>query len=313
MTRRACRALAGSLAVLVLGGCAGSAPRTAPHPLAERIVQPQALMSMTRDDLHGRIWNAEVVFLGERHDSQRHHEIQLLILKELVARGRRPAVGFEAIDTGQTALIMEYVAGTGAEAERSLRRGLGWDARGDRRWRWYGPLLEFAREAELAVFGADLPRSLRRRIARVGRGGLGPAERRLLPEAPPASPAYAALMRERFREAVGRPLGDAYLDRLLENWVLRNETMARAIAAALDDGAGKPVVLVAGGGHMRHGRGVPARLARLKPAAVQVNLGLRELTPGAVELRDYVQPTVHGGTRFGPDHPILWLTAPQVR
>jgi uncharacterized iron-regulated protein len=297
----------------LLNGCAAP-PGAVDHPLTGRIVDHHA-REVAGEKLFQALAQAEVVYLGEKHDNAVHHAHQLTVLRELVARGRRPALGLEMVSAPETSTLMRYAAQSenphaGASPEQQLRGALGWPDTEDWRWRAYGPLLEFARAESLAVFGADLPVSLRRRIAVAGIDGLSGVERARLPDTPPPDDAYAELMRTRIREAHCGYGSEEYLDRLLANWVVRNERMARTIAATLAAGDGEPVVLVVGGAHLRHNLGVPARVQRLRPGVRQLNLGLREVDPAHVDAHGYVAELEFAGTRFAPDHDYFWFTAP---
>ena len=298
----------------MLSACTTVAPPPQQHPLDETIVRSRDAARLDPRTLFDAAAEADVVLLGEKHDNPRHHALELRMLRELVARGRQPALGLEMADVSQSAILMRYVARGGdghaaRESAQTLAAALGWS---DDDWRVdaYGPLLDYAREQGLRVFGADLPVALRRRISEVGIDGLTGVERSLLPDTPPAEAAYADLTRGRIREAHCGHGSPAYLDRLLANWTARNETIARAVDAALDAGDGRPVVLVVGWGHLRNDRGVPERLRRLRPQARVVALGMRETRPALTDLASYVAPLSSGGVDFPPDHPYLWLTAP---
>jgi uncharacterized iron-regulated protein len=303
--------------LLALTGCA---PRPEPvgDPLVERIFRVADVREISPNELLDAMAAADVVYLGEKHDSARQHEQQLEILKQLVERGLRPALGFEVFAVEQTSELVSYVTaksgGHGAGDEDALRRklrvGLGWDDEDSQSWRSYGPLLEFAREHGLTVFGADLGRALRQRISRVGVAGLGNVERGLLRPSNYEDPDYEALMRNRLKATHCGFGSDEYLGRLYDNWVARNDTMAAAVIQTIEQESGKPVVLVLGAGHIQHGMGVYERVSALRAGVRQVNLGLRELLLEPWPVEHYVQPTEFEGMRFGPDHDYLWFSAP---
>jgi uncharacterized iron-regulated protein len=301
----------------VLVGCGVSPVDESPHPLSGRIVRTTDGRVFEPDALFDRAADADVVLLGEKHDNHHHHALELRMLQELVARGRRPALGLEMAHAAQSASLMRYVASAQskrapADPDAALRAALGWQ---DEAWLWeaYGPLLRHAREQGLTLFGADLPVSLRRRMASTPIPDLTGVERALLPDTPPAEPAYVRITRERIREAHCGHGSDAYLDRLLDVWAARNETMARAIVAALDADDGRPVVLVVGWGHLRNDRGVPERVRRLRPETTVLSLGLRETRTGRVEVADYAAAPETHGEALPPDHPYLWFTPPTAQ
>jgi uncharacterized iron-regulated protein len=261
--------------------------------------------------LNARIAAADVIYLGEQHGNPYHHAAQLRIVADLVAAGRRPAIGFEAVSLAQTSDLMNYVsaptlAGTPDEAGRRLREELGWSADGDR-WRDYGPLLEFARANKLRVAGIDLPRGLRRRISRVGVEGLTAVEREQLHDSKLVDPAYEQLMHERLNVAHCGVTPRELLGRLYATWLARNDAMTETITTLAAERAGEPVVVIVGSGHVANNMGVFERVAHRAPALRQLNIGFRGERPG-VGIRDELAPVERAGRRFAAAHEILWLT-----
>lgn len=261
---------------------------------------------------------ARVVYLGEKHDSARHHDIQRQLLEAMVGRGARSAVGFEIFSREQTGVLMGYVnwrasphmKNNAGDAEEWLLDRLGWsgEAANSSTWEAYGPLLQSTREHGMVSFGIDLPVDLRSRISKVGIAGLSHSEQALLQPTGLDDPAYESLMRARIKAAHCGFGGDDYLGRLYDNWVARNDTMAHAIVAALDDTDEGPVVVVVGAGHLEFDMGVVDRVAALVPSISQVNLGLRELHGEPQPLDEHFAPLVHEQRDFGPAHPYLWFT-----
>ena len=64
---------------------------------------------------------ARVVYVGERHTSARHHEIQLRLIRALHDGGLRLAVGMEMFDRSYQAVLDLWSTG-GLDEETFLRR-----------------------------------------------------------------------------------------------------------------------------------------------------------------------------------------------
>jgi len=201
---------------------------------------------------------AQVVYVGEKHDNPRHHEIQLEALNELLRLGKLPAIGFETFSLEQTGFLMHYTLGEPSpfvrepdlSEEEILRSDLGWGKEHDESWQFYFPLLRLAREHKLPAFGADLPSGIRLRLSRVGLDGLSALERSLLHPAASENPAYRNLMYETFTRSHCGWSSPELLRRLYETWVARNDAMASAIVDMLKDQRGEPVVVILGAGHV---------------------------------------------------------------
>jgi uncharacterized iron-regulated protein len=309
------------LLAALLNGCAARSAALQPpaDPLAGRIFDSASGQERSRDSVLEQLAGADVVYLGETHDNPRHHAIQQEIVAALLAHGRKPGIGLEMAGTEQTGYLVDYVHGQSvdpgaveADAKR-LRQRLGWDAARAVHWERYGPLVELARSARLPLFGIDLPPALRLRLQRAGHEGLLPVELAQLPATAAREPDYRALMLDRLKGAhcgYGTPQSVA---RLYATWVARNDAMAAAIVAGSDSAEHRPIVVIVGAGHVQHARGVQRRVAELRPALHQVNLGLHEVADQAQPLADYLAPLHFAGTDFGPLHELLWLTPRQTR
>lgn len=302
------------LMALVAGNA--SAVRS-PESLEERIFRTEDLHELTREQFIASLDNARVIYLGEKHDNPRHHELQLEVVRTLIERGRRPAIGFEVFAVDKTSTLMTYTTWKEPTAQQSkrpsaeerLRNALGWGEDRDQSWSFYGPLLELAREHELVVFGIDLPRSLRARISRVGIDGLTNTEKRQLYPSDFQDGAYGDSIRTRLKDMHCGHGSDAYIDRLYQNWQVRNDAMAMAITETVEQLKGEPVVVILGAGHVQHDMGAYARVAEIAPGIEQVNLAFREVPVDPAPLADTVHPHDIPGARLAHDHAYLWFTA----
>ena len=302
-------------AVLFLGACAG-VPQQPMDPLLDKVYRSSDQTEISREQLLEEMLTADVIYLGERHDNPRHHELQLELLQELVARGRKPALGLEVFYLGQTSTLMSYAGGSGKhggvsedDKDTILRNVLGWGGENrDEDWSFYGPLVRFARDNDLTVFGMDLSRSIRRRITRSGIAGLTNVERSQLDRTDLDDPIYSAYMREQFVHAHCGYSKQDYLDRLYENWLARNDAMAMAITETLKEQDGEPVVAVLGAGHTQHNMAVYERVAYRRPTVRQVNLGFRQVADEPRPAKDYLASLEYQGRTFAPDHEYIWFT-----
>ncbi len=303
-----------ALSLAVLGGCA-SQPDHASDPLVGKIFRAADLRELSREQLLDDMAAARIVYLGEIHENPWQHRIQLELVEGLIARGLRPAIGFEFFSLPQTADLTQYVTGArsparghGVMTESELRRRLGWGSARDREWAHYFPLIELARRHTLPVFGADLPAGLRQRLTRVGLDGLSPAERLLLEPTSFSDDAYRHLMFDNFTRGHCGWSEPALLQRLYDTWLARNDAMSAAVAAVGREHSGGPVVLVLGGGHTAYGMGVMERVEHRLPGIRQFNLGLYEAARRPAEAADYVAAIDLDGRHFGPRHAYFWIT-----
>ncbi len=286
MTQRAIALLVFALRLSVCGLLSACATPIIPADdpsLLGKIIDARTDLPVSRDELFRRAAGSHFVILGEVHDNAIHHQLQAEILASILRQGRSPALAMEQFDREhQPALEAARAAGE-REAERIADAG-----RFDRKsWQWpdYKPLVQIAASNGLTIIAANLSRSDARALMRSGRRAEG---------IEPASPEIQA---ELERDIVDGHCGfrppAPVLSGMVEAQRARDAMMAKALTASGTAGA----VLIAGAGHARRDRGVPAYLPP----------GLREkvLSIGFLEVEPSEQPAAN---RFAGLFDLVWFT-----
>ncbi|MEO5339322.1 MAG: ChaN family lipoprotein [Magnetococcus sp. MYC-9] len=295
-----------------LAGCG-----TFPLPLQEELILETASgRILGQDILLERMLQVQVIHLGEQHDNPHHHRLQRVVLERLLARGKRPALGFEFFSRAQTGWLMHYAQGKPSafalpqtdDPEAWLRKKLGWEDNPD--WQHYEPLLKLARQHRLSLFGTDLPDGLRLRLTRAGLAGLSALERAEWSPTGFSQDAYHQLMRQKLADAHCGMAPEALLEALYATWVARNDAMARSLALMLDERPDEPLLMVLGAGHVAHDMGVYERLAFLRPGVRQINLAFQEHPAAPSSFRSIPKPLQIGQHIFAAEHQFLWFTPP---
>ena len=200
-----------------------------------------------------------VVLVGETHDQYAHHLMQLEIIRRLHAIHPNLAIGMEYFQQPFQKYLDEYVAGRIGEKEM-LRR-----TEYFKRWRYdyrlYRPILTYAREKGIPLVALNVRSELSRKVARGGLKSLSPEERKSVPtEFDESDKAY----RQRLKAIYYRhpdPQGHKF-DYFVQAQLLWDEGMAQRAAEYLKAHPGRPMVILAGSGHIMYGSGIPNRLER---------------------------------------------------
>ena len=200
-----------------------------------------------------------IIYLGEHHTIARHHKVQLDIMKGLHQRGLKLAVGLEMFSTEQQSILDEWSRAEWSVEE--LARKLG-----PERWtnlQDYAEILKFARQIKAPILGLNAPDSLVRKVAREGLGSLSASERQAIPsDVEDINPQYEKLLRLKLR--VHKSFQDKKLEKIILAQAVRDAVMAKGISDFMTSevGAGKCMVVIAGGGHLNYGFGIPERVDR---------------------------------------------------
>lgn len=212
-------------------------------------------------DLIERLAQAQVVLLGESHDSAEDHRWQLQTLAQLHARRQKMAIGFEMFPRRVQPVLDAWVAGRLSEAEFlqqvEWEKVWGYDARD------YLPLVHFARMNRIPMLALNVERSLIEATAKLGWEGVPEAQREGIGKPAPASDAYREVLRAVFDHHPARARGEAAFPRFVESQLVWDRAMAEGIAAHLAKAPDALVVGIIGAGHVRNGHGVIHQLKAL--------------------------------------------------
>ena len=227
---------------------------------------------VTLDDVVDAMSGAEVVLIGESHNDRVAHEIESELLQRAAARyslnggastARQVILSMEMFERDVQTTLDEYLGGL------ILERQFISDSRPWSNYQSdYRPLIEFARSNKLPVIAANAPGRYANRASRMGRGSLLTLSQQAKAWLAPlpygeASAAYAAKFN---RVMEGMPAGHQMNKQyLLDAQVLRDATMAHAIAQNLNTVKKALVLHVTGIFHVEGRMGVPEQLEAYRP------------------------------------------------
>lgn len=291
------------LTVALLASAATAGPETprtdaAAHPLAGVVVDLRSERTLSGPvSLAAALAEADVVVLGETHDNPEHHAAQAWLVSAMGAA----ALAFEMIPPELEPALAEARARRAEAAE--LAALLEWEVRGWPDFALYAPILEAAPDAPVSG-GAVEPEALARAMEDTAAMAAPELAQYGLDDRPPAATidAIAAELVEAHCDAI--PLEAAR--GMVEAQRLRDAALADAAARALDAAGSGPIALIAGSGHARRDRGVPAALAAARPDLEVHAVALLEVG----EAEDWRAYASEAGA---PLYDYLWFFAPAER
>ena len=221
--------------------------------------------------------SAQVLLLGEVHDSAAGHAARVAILRKHVEAGWRPAIAMEQFDTGQQSALDAAMRDC-ADADCVVAQVA--PAKSSWTWAYYTPVIALAMEYKLPLRAANLSRGDASKIVKGGFADALPADliARYRLDALPASLLDA--QETEVRDSHCGALPEAMVSRMAKAQIARDVVMAETMRMHATTG----VVLIAGNGHVRKDIAVPFWLRRdgLAPRAV----GFLEPTSDAAAFDD---------------------------
>ncbi len=232
-----------------------------------------------------RLATADVLLLGEYHDHPLHHAWRARVISRLAhsrEAARAPWIVAEhlegPLDPATRVQWSRPNAPTSVDtADARLLADLqaaGLDARA---WQWpmHRPLFRALAERDLPVEAGNLPRDL---VRAVGREGIGAAPARLqtlLTAAPLSREAESRLDADLVDSHCGHLQGPR-LTAMRAAQRVRDAAMAHHLLERHRQHPDRPIVLLAGNGHVRLDYGVPVLLRALAPEVKVLSVGLLE-------------------------------------
>jgi uncharacterized iron-regulated protein len=301
------------LFILVCGGlfpgCVGRTPLPSwalRISMVEVPVGPEEIFRLPEGDvipfeqLLNDLERARVIFIGESHDQIEHHQIQVRMIQEFIAKGRDVVIGMEMFERSQQPTLDRW--SQGLLTEKEFLKEVQWDMTWGMDYELYKGILDAVKSHTLRVLGLNVPRDLVRRVAENGIQGLSPEDRMRLPEIDLTDRQHRAYVATIFK---GHEKGSAKdFENFYEAQCLWDEGMAESLSEFLNSpqAEGKTVLVFAGSGHIVFGFGIPKRFHRRTPFSYQ-----------AIVLKTWAEK-VNGDLTFtGASSPLanfLWITKP---
>jgi uncharacterized iron-regulated protein len=203
---------------------------------------------------------SRVIIVGETHESQAHHGLQLKIIRTLYEGGAPLAVGLEMFRAESQELLDKWWRwGMPTEQFEALYRE-NWGMP----WPLYRDLFLYTRQKRIPMVGLNVPREIITKVARQGYGSLTEAERKQLPAGLTCTvdEAYRSFIRRTFTEhaqASGRSF-----DNFCEAQMVWDTAMAIYALEYLDKNPGSRIVILAGSVHAWK-RAIPRQIATMRP------------------------------------------------
>lgn len=258
------------LALGLLLQVAASPPATAASYVPNRVFDTAAGKFIDFEAMVAGLTTADVVFVGEQHDDPNTHRLELALLEGLRRRKVMPFVSMEMFERDAQAALGDYLARRVTE-EEMLKIARPWPRYASD----YRPLVELAREQQLAVVAANVPRRIASVVAKSGKDALdslsdsdrGLVARELRCPLDGYFDRFVATMSDHPGGTQTPEQQRATTERYYWSQCVKDETMAESIvsshAARPKDGG--PVVHYNGAFHSDFGLGTAERTVRRLP------------------------------------------------
>lgn len=268
------------------------------HPLVGRIWDVERQRFVSEETLTRAVVQTPLIGLGEQHDNADHHLLQARILSALIGRGRVPGVVFEMLDHDEQPVVTRALSEHPRDSD-ALAEAVDWAHSGWPAWSLYRPVFAVAVGNGLPIVAGGIGREAAMRLAEAGWPAVAPELISTFDLRAELPPRVQDALRAEMRDAHCGLLPDSMLDRMVLVQRVRDAELSDELVRLETHGGG---VLIAGNGHVRGDRGVPALLRRRKSVVVAV--GFLEVHAEWSRPADYVG--AFGVSRLPFDY--VWFT-----
>ena len=225
---------------------------------AGKILDTRTGKDVTIGEIVDRAAGADLVVVGEYHDSLACHAFQRDLVREMGKKHPKTVVGFEFfLHDKDDAALAAWLGDGGDEAD--LLRAVGWYDKTSMHYGYTRMVMAAVRAAGLSAVGLNAPRSLVHRVAGGGLKALSRRERGMFAHVEQKNAQHRHFIQQVFGAAALRL--PPWFDRIYAAQTCWDSVMAASMRdfLASKPGKGRKGIIIAGAAHVAHGLGIPFR------------------------------------------------------
>ena len=226
--------------------------------------------------------------IAETHDSKKHHELQLDVIRSFRTKKIPLAIGLEMFQTDYQKQLDDWIEGRISEQNFKEVYAKNWSYD----WSLYRELFLFARDNRIPMVALNIPKEIIFKVARKGLASLTPEERKNLPLGVTCdiNKSQTEFLKKTFEGVFGHEAKGNVFTYFCEAQAVRNSGMAMTIGNYRKSTPGRKMVAIAGTWHaVKHG--IPDHFTNSNNLSFRVilqeisELGIRNTTS---EITDYL-------------------------
>lgn len=185
----------------------------------------------------------DVVLLGESHDEMYHHELQLELIRSLLAGNGALAIGLEMMQSDYQKELDAWVEGRLSEAGMEAVFEGNWSD-----WPMYREIFLFARDNRVPMVALNVPMEIVKKVSKHGFAALTPEERKDLPTGTSCdlTNPQIVFLRKAFQAVANHAQNGKLFSNFCEAQTVRNSGMAMNMDRYVRKNPGRKLVVLTG-------------------------------------------------------------------
>ncbi len=206
----------------------------------------------------------DVIYIGETHDSESDHRLQLRLIEAIAKRTPNIAIGMEMFPYTSQKALDTYLLEDSDMSEKEFLKRSGYFRVWSYNYRFFREIFQFAKSRKIPVIGLNLDRTIVSSVYRAGSTDeLTDEQQSALPEDRNLDmKGYTERLRSMHSIHTEGSHGSGPASGFIQAQALWDETMSENIVKHLQENPGRKMVVLAGSQHTRKDSGIPPRVAR---------------------------------------------------
>ena len=220
----------------------------------KRVFRVSDRKTISYEQMIDELRKVNLVFVGETHDNELHHRLQLDIIRDLHKSKVPVAVGLEMFTAADQNALDSWGAGTITSDNFIKAYYSNWNFP----WQLYRDIFLYVKDHKIPAIGLNVSQDISQKVAKAGFSSLTKEERAKLP------PEVGCAVDETYMKFIRRAYsmhghGGSQFLYFCEAQLLWNQVMARNLIEFLKKNPDKLIVVLTGNGHAWK-RGVPEQV-----------------------------------------------------
>jgi uncharacterized iron-regulated protein len=282
-----CTSASGSRAIIIAAPnqAAARAALDRLHAPPLQIYSAKERRQITFGELTDRLLEADLICIGESHDNELCHRVQLQIIKSIFANDRRLGVGMEMFQRPYQEPLDKFIRGDLSEDD--MLKGTEYKTRWGFHWSLYQPIADFCKRNQIPVAALNAPKELTAKISKGGFKNLTDEDKQAL------GPVdfHVKAHRDHWYDTLAKMHGNAKVsedqkERSYQVMTTWDDYMGASVAAFQTTRQLRRMIVLAGSGHIDLGFGIPHRAAQRTGGRVATV----HVAPGGDTLKLFASP-----------------------
>lgn len=218
----------------------------------DKIFNTNINSELSFDEMIDDLRQKRIVLIGESHNNQLHHDVQLEIIEGLVNTGKPVVLALEMFNPEQNEKLAAWTSGT--TDQNTFLEQTEFLTTWGHNYRYYKDIFDYAREAHIPIYGVNVDRKYATKISKNGLDSLSAEDLEAIPEIDTSNVEHKFLIKV-MMEGLDATMPDQF-ENLYCAQSLWDAAMGEGAITTAQKHPESTVIVLAGSGHVIYNLGI---------------------------------------------------------